>query len=104
MNRRSIRRTGETSTHRADPAAAATTAGAPRSSEEALGLVRIRHQQVLGLLVVIEHHLVVLAPDTGLLVTAERRVRRVGVEAVGPHPAGLDVAPGAVGDIAVAAP
>ncbi|WP_396913259.1 hypothetical protein, partial [Mycolicibacterium sp.] len=29
--------------------------------EEALGLVGVAHQQVLGLLVVVEHHLVVLA-------------------------------------------
>jgi hypothetical protein len=29
----------------------------------------------------VEHHLVVLAPDARLLVAAERRVRRVGVVA-----------------------
>src|ERR1700742_4214614 len=32
-------------------------------SEEALGVLGVRHQQVLGLLVVVEHHQVVLAAD-----------------------------------------
>src|SRR6476620_3278651 len=73
-------------------------------SEESLGLVAVRHEQVLGLLVVVEHHLVVLAADAGLLVAAERRVGGVGVIAVGPHPAGLDVTPGPVGGVAVARP
>ncbi|GAB4962453.1 hypothetical protein MAHJHV51_56380 [Mycobacterium avium subsp. hominissuis] len=48
------------------------------------------------MLVVVEHHLVVLPADAGLLVAAERRVRRIGVIAVHPHPAGLDVAAGRV--------
>src|SRR6478736_3493973 len=73
-------------------------------SEESLGLIAVRHQQVLGLLVVVEHHLVVLAADAGLLVAAERRVGGVGVVAVGPHPAGLDVTPGPVGGVAIARP
>ncbi len=46
----------------------------------------------------------VLAPDAGLLVAAEGRVRRVGVVAVGPHAAGLDGAAEAVAAVDVAAP
>ena len=73
-------------------------------SEEAELLRGVRHQQVLGLLVVVEHHRVVLPADAGALVAAERRVRRVGVVAVRPDPAGLDVAPGAVRRVGVARP
>ncbi|EJZ06057.1 hypothetical protein MFORT_28624 [Mycolicibacterium fortuitum subsp. fortuitum DSM 46621 = ATCC 6841 = JCM 6387] len=87
-----------------DVATASHSTADQRALEEALRLVGVAHQQVLGLLVVVEHHLVVLAADTGLLVTAERRVRGVGVVAVGPHPAGLDVPAGPVGGVAVAAP
>src|SRR6476661_7414144 len=75
-----------------------------QGSEESLGLVAVGHQQVLGLLVVVEHHLVVLPADAGLLVAAERRVGGIGVVAVGPHPAGLDITPGPVGGVAVARP
>src|ERR1700682_1878396 len=73
-------------------------------SEEPLRLIAIGDEQVFGLLVVVEHHLVVLAADARLLVAAERRMGRVQVVAVGPHPAGLDIAPGPVSGIAVAAP
>src|SRR6476646_6010562 len=72
--------------------------------EEALGLVAVADEQVLGLLVVVEHHLVVLAADTRLLVSAERGVRGVGVVTVRPHPACFEVPTGAVGGVAVAAP
>src|ERR1700742_4006821 len=75
-----------------------------QGSEESLGLVAVGHQQVLGLLVVVEHHLVGLAPDAGLLVAAERRVGGIGVVAVGPHPPGLDLAAEAVAAVDVAAP
>ena len=44
------------------------------------------------------------AADADFLVAAESRVRRVGVVAIGPHPAGLDVAAHAVGAGAVAGP
>src|SRR5215471_9171340 len=69
--------------------------------EEAEGLRRVADQEILGLLVVVQHHLVGLAADAGLLVAAEGRVRRVGVVAVRPHPARLDlparpVSPGAI--------
>src|ERR1700687_5399668 len=69
-------------------------------SEEPLGLIAVRHEQVLGLLVVVEHHLVVLAADARLLVATERRMGRVLVVAVGPHPAGLNIAAGPVGGLA----
>ena len=39
--------------------------------EEAQRLLGVAHQQVLGLLVVVEHHLVGLTADTGLLVATE---------------------------------
>ncbi|PNG63817.1 hypothetical protein TI06_23040, partial [Vibrio vulnificus] len=58
--------------------------------EEAQRVDVVAHQQVLGLLVVVEHHLLRLATDAGLLVAAERGVGRVQVVAVGPHATGLD--------------
>src|ERR1700720_4943243 len=75
-----------------------------RCSEEPLGLIAVGDEQVLGLLVVVEHHLVVLAADARLLVATERRMGRVLAVAVGPHPAGLNITPAPVGGIAVAAP
>src|SRR3569833_690006 len=56
------------------------------------------------LLVVIEHHLVGLASDTGLLVTAERRVRGIGVIAVGPDAARLDAPAEAIGLVDIPGP
>src|SRR5258708_27155375 len=61
-----------------------------RTSEEAQLVLAVADQQVLGLLVVVQHHLVGLAADARFLVAAEGRVRRVGVVAVGPHAPGLD--------------
>ncbi len=75
-----------------------------KPSEEAQLVRAVAHEQVLGLLVVVEHHLVVLAADAGLLVAAEGRMRGVGVVAVGPHAACLDAAAHAEGARAVAAP
>ena len=72
--------------------------------EEAQRLGRVGHEQVLGLLVVREHHLVVLAADARALVAAEGGVGRVEVVAVGPDAAGLDAAPHPVGGVAVAGP
>jgi len=40
----------------------------------------------------VEHHLMRLTPDAGLLVAAERRTRGIEVIAIGPHPPRLDVA------------
>ena len=68
-------------------------AGLGRRSEEAELLRAVADQEVLGLLVVIEHHLVGLAADARLLVAAERRMRRIGMVAVGPDAAGLDARP-----------
>src|SRR5690606_33736042 len=59
----------------------------------------VADQQVLGLLVVVEHHLVGLATHAGLLVAAERRMRGIQVVAVGPDAAGLDPAPHAIGAV-----
>src|SRR6218665_3638351 len=59
-------------------------------SEEAERLGRVADQHVLGLLVVVEHHLVRLAADARLLVAAEGRVCRIGMVAIGPHATGLD--------------
>src|SRR5690606_23888051 len=72
--------------------------------EEALRRRGVGPAQVLRLLVVLEHHEVVLAPDAGLLVPAERRVRRVLVVGVRPHPPGLDGTPGPVHRVGAAAP
>ena len=44
------------------------------------------------------------APDTGVLVAAERGVRRVQVVAVGPHAARFDSAAHTVGTVDVAGP
>src|SRR5579871_4816271 len=64
----------------------------------------VAHQHVLRLLVVVEHHLVRLATDAGLLVPAERRVRGVCVVAVGPHSPRLDPPPEPVGGVEIAGP
>src|SRR5580704_14327801 len=73
-------------------------------SEEAQRLGAVAHQHVLGLLVVIEHHLVRLAPDARFLVAAERGMRGIGVVAIGPHASRLDAAAQAVCKIDVARP
>src|SRR5271165_2394411 len=73
-------------------------------SEETERLRRVAYQQVLGLLIVVEHHLVVFASDARLLVPAERGVSGIGVEAVRPHAARLNRAAHAIGAIAVARP
>ncbi|CAM2147310.1 hypothetical protein PT2222_10131 [Paraburkholderia tropica] len=75
-----------------------------RPSEETQRLVAIADEQVLRLLIVIEHHLVVLAADARLLVAAERRVRRIRVIAVRPHAPGLDLAAEAICARAVTRP
>ena len=61
-------------------------------------------EQVLRLLVVVEHHEVVFAPDAGLLISTESGMRRVGVVLVDPHATSLNGAPGTVGGVAVARP
>src|SRR4029453_2061038 len=64
----------------------------------------VADQQVLGLLVVVEHHLVRLAADARLLVAAERGVGRVRLGVVNPDPTGLDPASDAVRGVGVARP
>src|SRR3569623_573194 len=73
-------------------------------SEEAKLLRAVADQEVLGLLIVIKHHLMGLAPNARLLVAAECRVRGIGVVAIGPDPASLDGAAEAVAAVGVAAP
>src|SRR5699024_1513872 len=73
-------------------------------SEEAELLFRVADQQVLRLLVVVEHHQVVLPPDARGLVPAERGVRRVAVIVVHPHATGLDGAAGAVDGVLLPRP
>src|ERR1700676_980030 len=52
----------------------------PQFLEKAQGLRAVAHQNVLGLLVMIQHHLVGFPADAGLLVTSECRMRRIGVK------------------------
>src|SRR5271165_7183829 len=75
-----------------------------RGSEETERLGGIADQEILGLLIVIEHHQVRLATDAGGLVPAERRMRGIGVEAIGPDAAGLDRSAHAIRRITVARP
>ena len=58
--------------------------------KEAELLGAVAYQQVLGLLIVVEHHAVRLAANAGLLISAEGCVRRIGMVAVDPHAARLD--------------
>ena len=73
-------------------------------SEEAHRLRAVTHQQVFGLLIVIQHHLMVLAADPGLLVTAKRRMGRIQVIAVCPDAAGLKPSPHPIRDVDVSRP
>src|SRR5687768_2126114 len=80
---------------------------APRSfdgSEEAEGLAAVADQEVLGLLVVVEHHLVRFATDARLLVATEGGMSRIGMVAVRPDATRLDGATEPIGAIAVAGP
>ena len=77
-----------------------TTAGL----EEAERLGAVADQEVLGLRVVLEHHLVVLPPHPGDLVATEGGSGGVEVVTVGPHPTRLDGPTHSVGEVAVASP
>src|SRR5262249_25491775 len=72
--------------------------------KEAKRFWTIAHQKVLGLLIMIEHHLMGLAPNARLLVAAERGMRRIEVIAVSPHPSSLNSPAKAVGAVAIARP
>src|SRR6266481_5721703 len=58
-------------------------------SKEAKRLSRIAYQDVLGVLIVVEHHLVIFAPDAGLLVSTECGMSRISMITVRPHTTGL---------------
>ena len=74
----------------------------PLEKTEGVGVVA--HQQVLGLLVVLEGHLVGLATDAGLLVATEGGVGGILVVAVGPYATGLDATAHAVGTVGIPGP
>src|ERR1700691_250579 len=74
------------------------------SSEESKRLGGIADQHVLGLLVMVQHHLVRLAPDARRLIAAEGCMGGIGVVAVRPHAPGLDGAPETIGAVAVVRP
>src|SRR5215472_10442244 len=73
-------------------------------SEETHWLRAVADEQVFCLLVVVQHHLVVLAPDAGLLIAAKGRVRGIEVIAVDPDAARLDRASEPIGAVDVARP
>jgi len=89
-----------------DSADTGTASGAPfvKTLEEAEGLGAVAHQEVLGLAIVIEDHLVGLAAETRLLVAAEGCAGRIQVIAVGPDATSLDAAAETIGVRAVAGP
>src|ERR1019366_3118994 len=64
--------------------------------KESHRLGAVADQQILGLLIVVQDHLVRLAPEAGLLVSAECRARRIHVIAVRPAAAGLDLPANAI--------
>ena len=64
--------------------------------EEAQFIGAIAYQQVLCLLVVIQHHLMVFTTNARLLIAAKRCVRWIGVIVVHPNAACLDGATKAV--------
>src|ERR1700704_2895372 len=72
--------------------------------EEAELVFVVADQEVLGLLVVVQHHGVVFASDAGGLVSAERGAGRAGVVVVHPDTACLDFPARPVGDVPVAGP
>src|SRR5688500_11253240 len=70
------------------PSMAFSSAGREKAggrSEESERVGRVADRHVLGLLVVIQHHLVRLAADARLLVAAEVSMRGIGMVAIGPH-------------------
>src|SRR4051812_35343198 len=76
----------------------------PGALEETERLLAIADEQILCLLIMIEHHLASLATDAGLFVAAECRMRRIGVIAVGPHAPCLNLTAKSVSTRAVARP
>src|SRR5450631_368725 len=72
--------------------------------EKSKRLRAVAHQHVLGLLVMIKHHFVRFSADTGFLVSAEGRVRGIGMVAIGPYASGLDAPPEPIGKIEITGP
>ena len=75
-----------------------------RGLKEAESFRAVAYQQVLGLLIVIEHHPMVFAAKSRLLIAAKRRVRRIEVVAIGPDASGLDGAAEAIGGVDASCP
>src|SRR5690606_33136203 len=73
-------------------------------SEESERVGVVAGQHTLGLLVVLQRHLVGFPANPGFLVTTERGVGRISVVAVHPDPTGLVVAAHAVGQVGVSGP
>ena len=60
------------------------------TSEEAKFLCAIAHQHILCLLIITQHHFVILAPNPGLLIASESCMRRIGVIAIRPNATSLN--------------
>src|SRR3546814_17377579 len=73
-------------------------------SEQAERVLVIGDEQVLGLLIMVEHHPVIFTPEARRLVSAEGGMGGVLVIAVGPDPPGLDRAAQTVGGVAAPGP
>src|SRR5450432_410651 len=96
---RSIERTGHETVCRSLP-----HARLGNTLEESERLRAVAHQYILGLLIMVEHHFVVLSADTGLLVAAKSRMRWIRMVAIGPHTACLDASPEAIGQVEISGP
>src|SRR5579872_3715755 len=72
--------------------------------EEAELLRAVAHEQILGLLIVIEHHAVSFTANAGLFVSAECGVGGVGVIAVDPNTACLNAAAQVVAAVGIPTP
>ena len=64
----------------------------------------VAHQDILRLLVMIEHHFVRFPSHTGFFISAESRVCGIRVVAIGPYASGLDASPETIGSIQIARP
>ena len=72
--------------------------------KEPQGRLAVAHQQVLGLLIMIEHHAMGFAPVAGLLVASKGRMRGIEMIAIHPDPTGLYVTPHLIGGMRVSGP
>ena len=60
--------------------------------EKPQGVLVVRHQNILGVTVMTQHHLVILTTNAGFLIAAKRSPCRVGVVTVAPDATRLDTA------------